>query len=215
MSRAKKVEKSFTGNREAWCIEIVKFLQEELAAMDTPILMKGEVPRTIKISIAPISKANTLGICHSSASSPDRNVNHIVISPLMASPFELAHTVLHEMLHAYDDCHSRHRGRWKKWADRFGIEAKGHTCNLRCRVLLERAIAHVGIPVEHATQVMIKNKKPPSIIKFMCPECGNFAYLSARVVVADEFHIMCEEHGIRMEQVDKKVDEPEDELEAA
>jgi hypothetical protein len=68
-------------------------------------------------------KASTIGQCWSTASAAD-GVAQIFISPVLADPLRVLATLVHEGVHAVDDCKSGHRGAFVRLAKAMGLEGK-------------------------------------------------------------------------------------------
>jgi SprT-like family len=64
-----------------------------------------------------------MGQCYRSAASPD-GARHIFITPRIDDPVLVLATLLHELIHAADDCVSGHRGPFVKAARTVGLVGK-------------------------------------------------------------------------------------------
>jgi len=180
-------QKVFTGTREAWCIEVLQMVVDWLGEVHDLRMPEG---RQIAISIASLT-AKHLGYCKGSKSSIDGRTNHIVVCTKQADPKELAHTIVHEVLHSIDDCNSGHRGRWKKMADRVGLRARGHERSDEFDRFLDRVIQSVGIPGQHRpTLVAAPKSKNPSQVKHTCPACDGFARIPLAPTV-EGYRVAC------------------------
>jgi hypothetical protein len=72
--------------------------------------------------VAPASpKGSTLGQCFASAASSD-GANEIYVSLSITCPVKAVTVLLHELLHAIDDCQSGHKGRFEQLALLVGLE---------------------------------------------------------------------------------------------
>lgn len=186
----------FEGTREAWCLRILDVLTRELRGLG--IEMVGD--RQVRVAVTPLP-ASKLGLCHSSNGSGDGRTNFIDVSTVQADPAELVHTLLHELLHAFDDLQSGHRNRWKRWAAAVGIEAVGHKRSPVATRMIERALAEVGIPAAHVTSVRRRataGSAVPSQVRVRCPQCREHAYIP-RGAMERGFATSCAAHGMRME----------------
>ena len=179
----------YQGTREEWAQMILGNLF--LALTEIGIAWNTPTPRELRVALAPLPRT-TLGRCHSSKKSVGGNVNMIDLSTDQGDPLELTHTLLHELLHALDDCHSGHRGRWRRWADQIGIERVGHKRGPIAEKLVQDALAAVGTPGNHVQTVPSKRKAESSQIRFACPECSRHVHMPRKL--ADEgFAVGCVE----------------------
>lgn len=63
-----------------------------------------------------------IGQCFIKAAS--NGTHHIFISPLLGTADEVLHVLLHELIHAADDCQSKHGGAFTRAARACGLEGK-------------------------------------------------------------------------------------------
>lgn len=175
---------AYEGTREDWANKILGFFAPRLAELG--IVMPPE--RSVRVGVTPLSRT-TLGRCHSSNQSATGSVNFIALCTKQADARELVHTLVHEYLHACDDCASGHRHRWKRWADKLGISARGHERNALLDQLINAALATVGEPVQH---VASKGRPPArkSQVRVVCPTCRRHAHVPAKAH-AEGFTVSC------------------------
>lgn len=103
--------------REEWLMRAVVHLE--------PIFqMSGyQIPK-VKVSVGFPStgaKGRHLGQCWSTKSAVD-GINQIFISPHLQTPFDFLDTLVHELVHAVDDCKSGHGDNFKKIALDVGLK---------------------------------------------------------------------------------------------
>ncbi len=177
---------TYAGNREGWANEILGVLQPRLAGLG--ITMPDG--RTVRIGVTPLSRT-TLGVCHPARLSTSGTVNFISLCTKQASADELVYTLIHEYLHAADDCMSGHRNRWARWAALLGMKAKGHECNALGRDLIHDALRAVGVPVQHEpSKPGLAALSVPSQIRVQCPGCEQHAYIP-RKAFEDGYALRC------------------------
>jgi hypothetical protein len=88
-----------------------------------------EVPKDLRVSVgfgptgAVRENAKILGVCCARVLSTTK-VNEIFISPEDATAETMLATLVHEIIHAIDDCQSGHRGAFKTMALAMGLEGK-------------------------------------------------------------------------------------------
>ena len=161
-----KQDKNIT--REEWLqIALVKV---------TPIFNeKGyQVPK-VKVSCGFASTGNKrhIGQCWPTCSS-QASVNEIFISPGLDDPVDVMDTLVHELVHAVDDCKNGHGAEFKKIALAVGLEGKMRQASAGAR-LKERLIhmARELEPYPHVKLSFNRNKrayKPGP--KAKCKICG-------------------------------------------
>lgn len=113
--------------REAWLHKAVEIFRARFIEVGHPL------PEKLHVSVgfgkgARSESKNVRGVCWPRAYSLD-GVNHIFISPCLGDGGEngvaqVLLTLLHELIHAADDCESGHRGTFAEIATRFGFEGK-------------------------------------------------------------------------------------------
>lgn len=104
-------------NREQWLMRAVDHL--------APIFERyGYAIPIVKVSVGFPStgaKGRHLGQCWSTKSAVD-GVNQIFIAPHLQTPFDFLDTLVHELVHAVDDCQSGHGENFKKIALDVGLK---------------------------------------------------------------------------------------------
>ena len=104
-------------NREQWLMAAVDHLVPIFEA-------RGYSVPTVKVSVGFPStggKGRHLGQCWSSKSAVD-GINQIFIAPHLQTPFDFLDTLVHELVHAVDDCVSGHGENFKKIAIDVGLK---------------------------------------------------------------------------------------------
>ena len=103
-------------NREQWLMAAVDHI--------IPIFEeKGYSVPVVRVSVGFPStgaKGRHLGQCWSTRSAID-GVNQIFIAPHLETPFDFLDTLVHELVHAVDDCKSGHGENFKKIAKDVGL----------------------------------------------------------------------------------------------
>lgn len=178
--------KAFAGTREAWAEKIT-------AALFPMLVAEGIAPvgdhRQIRIALAPLP-AKTLGLCYPSSKSTTGDVNLITLSTDQGEPIELVHTIMHEMMHAFDDCRSGHRNRWLRWANQIGIVARGHIRGPIAERMVQTALAEVGFPTAHVITVRKVQKPKSSQVRYECPGCRLHVHMPLKSA-DDGFEVAC------------------------
>lgn len=106
--------------REGWLIAAVEAL--------TPLFSEQsiELP-AVRVSVGFPGgrgpKTGVIGQCWNSHASSDA-APQIFIHPSLVDHDEILATLVHELVHAADDCESGHKGQFVKWARAMGLEGK-------------------------------------------------------------------------------------------
>lgn len=110
-------------DREAWLTEAANLILDDIL---TPIAeAKYEYERpSIRISIGFPKHSRggkAIAVCFIRAASSD-GVNEIFINPELDDPIKVMEAMVHELIHAYDDCASGHRHFFAHVARKAGLE---------------------------------------------------------------------------------------------
>lgn len=105
--------------REAWlmaAIEELKPLLKQVGAV---------VPEKVSVSVGFAAKnvRKTLGVCFPTAAT-NGGVSHLFVSPMIEDAVKVLEVLVHELIHASDDCKSGHNGHFAKCARAVGLEGK-------------------------------------------------------------------------------------------
>ena len=103
--------------RETWLLAAIE-------AVRPMFLAKRHVIPDCQVSVGFASTGNRsghIGQCWSTGSSAAK-VNQIFISPALSDPFEVLDTLVHELIHAVDDCQHKHGKEFKKIALSLGLK---------------------------------------------------------------------------------------------
>lgn len=172
--------------REEWLHDAARAL--------TPLLEEvGETVPPLHLSVGwPGGTANrnvTIGQCWNRASSEDE-VNQIFISPMQgrANTVGVLGTLLHEMIHAVDDCESGHKGNFARIAKEVGFIPALTSSDNRSAALEERLAEVAGDVGEFPHAAILSDEKPSDaptkqsarMIKAECEETGYKVRLSRK-----------------------------------
>jgi hypothetical protein len=105
-------------NREAWLLAAVELLKPIFAAK------RHIVPDNVQVSCGFAStgiRSHHIGQCWSRGSSTNER-NQIFISPALGDPVQVLDTLVHELVHAVDNCEHKHGKEFKKIALSIGLE---------------------------------------------------------------------------------------------
>lgn len=106
-------------SRENWLLDAVDIMRpwfEEHGA---------QVPEKVRVSVgfAKGQRKSTIGVCYASRAAAD-GVHQIFMVPTMDEPVKVLATLMHELVHAWDDCKSGHRGEFRRVATALGLTGK-------------------------------------------------------------------------------------------
>lgn len=191
--------------REEWLIEASKAV--------TPLLVEAgaEVPK-FRVSVGfPKSGKNAIGQCWTQGSSAD-GLNQLFIHPQLGDdiPFMVA-VLIHEMIHAADNCENGHKGRFREIARGVGLEGKLTATvpggSLRARITEALEGHGLGAYPHGVLDTLAGSKAGPKPQKnrqrkVECYTCGYIARVSKKWI--DEVGPpMCPDHGqMVVEEVD-------------
>lgn len=119
------------------------------------------------------SKASTIGQCWNTAASTDE-VSQIFISPVLDDKVQVLATLVHELIHAVDNCESGHKGPFAKMAKAMGLTGK-MTATVAGEDLVKDLEALDLPDYPHAALVPGAGggkKDGTRMIKVICPEDG-------------------------------------------
>jgi hypothetical protein len=156
--RGKTMTENIT--REEWLHKAIEAFRPKFEAIDFPI------PAQIHVSVgfgygAKRESGTILGQCWARCASDD-GVNHIFISPEMNDSARVLDVLIHELIHAADDCKSGHKGDFEKAAKALGLTGK-MTATVASDELREAmtVLAEELGPYAHATLFPMGKPLPP------------------------------------------------------
>lgn len=123
-------------NREAWLIRAAEALTPWMRAVVDDDFPEVKFRLSVGWPGGRADKNITRGQCWASHSAED-GVAQIFISPVQADTVTTLAVLLHEMVHAYDDCKDGHKGRFIKFAKALGFTAKWTSSDNRTDELTE------------------------------------------------------------------------------
>ena len=108
--------------REAWLMEATEQIGEVLAEIAGP---EVETPR-VRVSVGfpgGRSTANVIGQCWHKDAAADGHA-HIFIHPALDDAPRVLDVLAHELVHAFDENQSGHKGRFAQWAKALGLTGR-------------------------------------------------------------------------------------------
>lgn len=164
-----------TTSREDWLNKAGLLICNELIEAKTTLT----TDRAIRISLAPM-RSKHLGACYPAIRSSD-GANEILITIHCDDSLAVLAVLVHELIHAYDDCASKHRGAFRTAALAVGLEGKmtATTAGPGLTTLLNEYVELLG-PIPHAALSHVQKDKGRNNNKLICNDCGFQANLSAK-----------------------------------
>jgi hypothetical protein len=178
--------KAKVNTREEWLQNLVEALK--------PMFMEAKcpIPPAVRVSCgwpskAPLAKKRRIGECWPRSRSTDGH-NEIFISPILDKVDLVSAVMVHELIHAWDDCENGHKGPFKTAMKNLGLQGKATSTEAseallgRLRPILENL---GGYPHSNLDKNALNNEKKPGsrLLKLVCP-CG--AILRGTRKVIDE-----------------------------
>lgn len=183
--------------REVWLSQAVSELESVFTAHSY------QLP-PVKVSVGFASKgarSGTIGQCWSTQSAADR-INQIFISPVLHDPVAVLDTLVHELVHAIDDCKHRHGPPFRKIATTIGLEGQMRSASAG-KALKERLSDIAGRlgPYPHAALAVGQVKRNPTAPRprARCESCGYEVPMLKRFLAFGS--PICPKDNIAMQQV--------------
>lgn len=124
-----------------------------------------------------------LGQCWAREASED-GLNQIFLNPTLTSAEKIVDVLVHELVHAVDNCKSGHKGEFWKICKAIGL-TEGTPATASADLVLKAVIAticHDLGPLPHATLNALGEEKKQStrLLKVECPACGYTCRIAAK-----------------------------------
>jgi hypothetical protein len=158
-----------TITREQW-------LQNAVTALTPFFSAKGHSVPNCHVSCGFAStdvKRGHIGQCWSTKASADK-VNQIFISPALSDSVAVLDTLMHELIHAVDDCENKHGPVFKKMALKLGLKGlmrnagAGPELKVRLKELAKRLGPYPHSKLSVPAKVVDRRPRP----RAKCSECG-------------------------------------------
>jgi len=185
--------------REEWLTRVAQAIEPLIDAAATECGLPLGPEWNYRVSCSwPGGRANrnkAIGQCWNRAASKGK-VNEIFLSPTIDDPAKAADVITHELVHAWDDCRSGHRGTFAKLARAVGLEGKltattaGEALSARLAGIVDRAgpYPHAGLKASAAS----KAKQTTRMVKIGC-QCGVIGRMSRAQIDASTWR--CDDCG--------------------
>ena len=156
--------------RESWLMAAVNLIRPIFLAKNHVI------PEDVMVSCGFAStgtRSRHIGQCWSRGSCTNER-NQIFISPVLFEPVEVLDTLVHELIHAVDDCKNKHGREFKKIALSLGLKGPMRSAGAGPELLklLEQLSLQLGPYPHGALKVAHRKAVYTARARAKCPECG-------------------------------------------
>ncbi len=157
-------------NRESWLLAAIDLLRPVFLAKNHVI------PTDVMVSCGFAStgtRSHHIGQCWSKRSSTNGQ-NQIFISPALHEPVEVLDTLVHELVHAVDDCEHKHGKEFKKIALSLGMNGPMRSAGAgpELKEKLKDLAQKLGTYPHGKLQVAHRKAVSRARARAKCPECG-------------------------------------------
>ena len=161
--------------REAWLVQASDIITDSILCPAMGALKETYDLEHFRVSIGHPQHKRSIGECWKKSASED-NHNEIFISPVEDNSELILATLLHELIHAADDCASGHKNFFARAARKCGLVGK-LTATHAGPALNERLLDIVDVlgPIPHHkldSKHRVKPKQSTRMIKIECADCG-------------------------------------------
>lgn len=183
--------------REDWLLAAVEQIRPIFA------LKRHQIPLDCQVSCGFAStgtRSHHIGQCWSKSSTANET-NQIFISPTLGEPVEVLDTLVHELVHAVDDCQHKHGKEFKKIALSLGMVGPMRSAEagpeLKAKLIeISKTLGpypHGKLKVTH--RKVISRSRP----RAKCPDCGFQVPMLKRFLAYGA--PICPKDKVEMEQV--------------
>lgn len=161
--------------REQWLVQAADLITDQIICPIADVLNEKYDLEHFRVSIGHPQNKNAIGECWKKAASAD-NHNEIFITPHEDDSTAILATLVHELIHAADDCESGHKNFFARMARKCGLVGKltatsaGDELNERLLDIVDALgdIPHHKLDATHR----VKKKQSTRMIKIECSTCG-------------------------------------------
>ena len=160
--------------REEWLIKAMRELDDvAFSPVNHPIPSDVQVTCGWPSKGGLGSRKKTIGQCFPRAAS-DVGVNEIFISPTQADTIDVLQTLVHELVHAIDDCESGHKAPFRRIAVAVGLTGKMTATEAgdELRSKLSAIQEKLGDYPHAALDLSGQKKQKSRQLKLECFDCG-------------------------------------------
>ena len=153
-------------------------------AMLRPIfdVIGATLPESIKVTCGwAMGKPSALGQCFPRSWSA-ASVNELFIAPTLDDAERVLDVLVHELVHAADDCRDGHKGRFAKWARALDLEGAltATTAGPRLRETCAYIVSLIGAYPHAKLDMSARKKQTARMLKHECSDCGAVWRMAAK-----------------------------------
>ena len=180
--------------REQWLVRSADMITDTIICAAADKLGETYDLEQFRVSIGHPQSKKALGECWTKKASDD-NHNEIFITPHVDDSAAILATLVHELIHAADDCKSGHKNFFARMARKCGLVGKltattaGDALNEQLLDIIDVLgnIPHHKLDATHR----VKPKQSTRMIKLTCPCCGfNFRASNTQLARITDFTCM-------------------------
>src|SRR5690606_29871434 len=125
------------------------------------------------VGYAKRQRKGSIGVCYNSAASED-GVHQLFMSPELDDPSRVLDVLLHELIHAWDDCKSGHKGEFARVAKALGLTGKmtATVASDELKVRLQDVLGKLGDYPHARLNANTIPKQSTRMLKGLCNGCG-------------------------------------------
>jgi len=160
------------------------YLKAAAVLLYKTLFADNDIPTPEKYRVScgwPAGKRKAIGQCFPTTMSSDGH-SEMFVSPSRDEIIDVLGILIHEMIHASDDCANGHKGPFRKWAISVGLEGKmtATVVSESLRGYLEKKVIKKLGPYPHAKLARggVIKKQTTRMIKIECRGCGFIARAS-------------------------------------
>lgn len=190
--------------REEWLLALVQEIKPLFDKVNLPYPASLRVSCGFPSTKAFSAKHQRTGECWDMSASKD-GAHEIFISPVLDSPTEVAHTLVHELVHAAVGTKAGHRGAFKRYAVELGLRGPmtathaGPELTTQLKEMTEKLGDY---PHGALTKNKLRRKQPTRMLKVMCTQCGYTVRTTQTWLVVGLPTCVC---GTKMTQMPTKI----------
>jgi hypothetical protein len=163
--------------REGWLTAAVEALRPLFAEVG------AEIP-ALRVSVGfpgGGSARKRIGECWSTKSATD-GVSNLFVSPVLDDRADVLAVLVHEIVHAVDDCQSGHKGAFTRMAKALGLEGKmtATVAGTALQERLARIATDLGAYPHGAVRLGSRRTGKGRMLKTECGECGFIGYTTRK-----------------------------------
>lgn len=191
-------------NREQWLQDLTEAVRPKFDEIGMPLPADVAVTCGWPATGGTSRKQRTIGQCWARSQS-SRGVNEVFISPVLDDSVEVAQVLVHELIHAADDCKHGHKGPFVTGMKALALGGKPTATTVTPEFtawitpLLPGDYPHKRMEISGGLK-----KQSTRMLKVSCPDCeieGDPYVVRMSQKQIDRGCPLCPEHGTQMEPV--------------